>query len=334
MVLEKGKENAALEIPLKQAMEKVKLDEMLKDLFSASHRVLVALLNGLFGQDFREEDVEISLGATEFVTDSDALGIIRADMFFDVRGTGKPVCFHVEFQILNDGSMVIRMLQYGIQKAIEKLEVNGDVLVLPHQKVIFMEKNAAIPDKLRTLIVFPDGQEVNYEVEVMKYWEYSKEDLVEQKLYPLIPLQLFKLRKDIRNAFHQRNQKKLDELAVELAEIASEVSHTTLELFERDEIMGDDLHKMLVAINNLTEYLNRSYIHDPKLEEEVNTMTRTLYDPAVAAQAKAEGKEEGKEEAIIQVALKMIAKGNDDESVHDMTDLPLETIKRLRNEEQ
>ena len=112
------------------------------------------------------------------------MGIIRADMFFDVRGNGKPVCFHVEFQLLNDGSMVIRMLQYGLQKAIEKLEVNEDVLILPHQKVIFMEKNAAIPDKLRTLIVFPDGQEVNYEVEVMKYWEYSKEDLVEQKLYP------------------------------------------------------------------------------------------------------------------------------------------------------
>ena len=49
---------------MREAIEKVKLDEMLKDLFSSSHRVLVALLNGLFGQDFQEEDVEISLGAT------------------------------------------------------------------------------------------------------------------------------------------------------------------------------------------------------------------------------------------------------------------------------
>ena len=40
-------------------------------------------------------------------------------------------------------------------------------------------------------------------------------------------------------------------------------------------------------------------------------MTRTLYNPSVAAQAKAEG--------------------NDNDSVHEMTDLPFETIERLRN---
>ena len=38
---------------------------------------------------------------------------------------------------------------------------------------------------------------------------------------------------------------------------------------------------MLLAINNLIEYLNRNYFNDDRLEEEVNTMTKTLYDPEV-----------------------------------------------------
>ena len=38
---------------------------------------------------------------------------------------------------------------------------------------------------------------------------------------------------------------------------------------------------MLLAINNLIEYLNRNYLNDDRLEEEVNIMTKTLYDPEV-----------------------------------------------------
>ena len=38
---------------------------------------------------------------------------------------------------------------------------------------------------------------------------------------------------------------------------------------------------MLLAIQNLVEYLNRNYFNDEKIEEEVITMTKTLYDPEV-----------------------------------------------------
>lgn len=38
---------------------------------------------------------------------------------------------------------------------------------------------------------------------------------------------------------------------------------------------------MLLAIQNLIEYLNRNYIDDENLEKEVNIMTKSLYDPEV-----------------------------------------------------
>ena len=37
----------------------------------------------------------------------------------------------------------------------------------------------------------------------MKYWEYSDEQLREKKMYPLIPLQLFKLRKELEKTYNQ-----------------------------------------------------------------------------------------------------------------------------------
>ena len=52
-------------------------------------------------------------------------------------------------------------------------------------------------------------------------------------------------------------------------------------LFEEDEILGEDFHKMLLSIQNLIEYLNRNYINDENIEGEVTKMTKTLYDPEV-----------------------------------------------------
>lgn len=322
--------------------EKVKLDEMLKDLFSASHMVLVKLLNGLFNQDFREEDVEISLGATEFITDSDNLGVIRADMFFEVRGYGKPIGFHIEFQVLNDGSMVIRTLKYGLMKAIEKRSNNKDVLVMPHQKVIYLEKNDKIPDKLEAFIVFPDGQEVNYEVEVMKYWEYSEADLLKKKLYPLLPLQLFTLRKELQKAYRANDKKTIQAFKAKIIELARELAKTSVELQDDHEIISEDLHKILIAINNLVEFLNRNYIKDDTLEEEVKQMTRTLYDPVmlkafeeqamqVAEERVTQAKEEAKEEGKIESAISLLDV-LDDQTISAKLGLSLEMVQQLRED--
>ena len=38
---------------------------------------------------------------------------------------------------------------------------------------------------------------------------------------------------------------------------------------------------IILAIQNLTEYLNRNYIDYENLEEEVSIMTKSLYDPEV-----------------------------------------------------
>ena len=52
-------------------------------------------------------------------------------------------------------------------------------------------------------------------------------------------------------------------------------------LFEEDEILGEDFHKMLLSIQNLIEYLNRNYMNDENIEGEVTKMTKTLDDPEV-----------------------------------------------------
>ena len=43
---------------------------------------------------------------------------------------------------------------------------------------------------------------------------------------------------------------------------------------------------IILAIQNLIEYLNRNYISDKNVEEEVSIMTKSLYDPEVEKKKK------------------------------------------------
>ena len=88
---------------------------------------------------------------------------------------------------------------------------------------------------------------------------------------------------------------------------------------------------MLLAINNLIEYLNRNYLNDDRLEEEVNIMTKTLYDPEVEKRGIEKGIEQGKMTAPIKNA-KSLLDVLDDDTIAEKLELDVEIVKKLRTE--
>lgn len=160
----------------------------------------------------------------------------------------------------------------------------------------------------------------------MKYWEYSDEELIEKKMYPLIPLQLFNLRKGLEKSHNKNDIEKIKEISFIAKELANKLAKESAVLFEEDEILGEDFHKMLLAIQNLIEYLNINYINDDNIEKEVSTMTKTLYDPEVERRGVEKGVEEGK----TQTAINFLKLGLDEETVAKGTGLTIDKIKELR----
>ena len=301
--------------------ERLKLDEILKSLFTVSSKVLINMLNSLFKENYVAEATEVSFASNEFV--DDAYNILRGDLFL---------------QTLNDDRMIIRMLEYGISKAKELAKYEGDqeetVFYIPKQLVIFIEQNTNIKDELRLRLIFPDGQEVNYRVPVMKYWEYSDQEILDQKLYPLLPLQVFKLRHKMEKIKNKKNhaEQGLRELIQKAQQIVENIANEAARLFKTEEIDGDDLHKILLANEELFRYLNSRFVNDEKLNEEVLNMTRTLYDPIVAEKAKLEGKLEGMLEGKLEDARNAVKKGFSLEDIAEITGLPLETVQKLKAE--
>lgn len=82
---------------------------------------------------------------------------------------------------------------------------------------------------------------------------------------------------------------------------------------------------MLLAIQNLIKYLNRNYFNDDKLEEEVITMTKSLYDPEVEKK----GVEQGKKEKAIEIA-KSLLDVLSVEVIAQKTGLTIEEVEKLK----
>ena len=308
----------------------MKLDEVLKFLFSTSNKVLVKLLNGIFDEKFDVDEVELTVSNNEFVEDD--LGILRGDMFFDILNKNhNKASYHIEFQTKNDNTMVIRMFEYGFKKGKEQLKNSKKfkeeikTIYFPKQKVIFFEENKSIKNQLKLKIIFPDEQEIIYTVDVIKYWEYTDKELKEKKMYPLMPLQLFNLRKELEKAHNKNDLKKIKELSKKAKNLAEKLAKESAKLFEEDEILGEDFHKMLLAIQNLIEYLNRNYMKDENIENEVNKMTKTLYDPEVEKRGREEGRQEGREEVIE----KLLLSGMDIEKIASILDIDICLIRKI-----
>lgn len=169
------------------------------------------------------------------------------------------------------------MFEYCFKKAkeISRNSEEETVIYIPKQIVIFIEENKNINNELKMKLIFPDKQEVNYIVPVLKCWEYDDKIIIEEKMYPLLPLQIFKLRYKMESVKRSidNDKSKLTKVILKAKEMAEIVAKEGKELYDKGEIDGEDLHRILLAIGNLFEYLNKKFGYNEKLNEEVASMT-------------------------------------------------------------
>ncbi|MEX1030294.1 MAG: hypothetical protein WDZ91_09680, partial [Paenibacillaceae bacterium] len=237
---------------------KLKLDQIMRVLFKLSKKITVNMINRLFDESFISEEVDIQYENSEFIQDD--YSRITADMFITIRDYQNVYRYHIEFQTMNDSSMVIRMFRYGFEKAVElagSIEADQPIILeFPRQLVIFLEENENIDDSLMIELRLPSGEVIPYAVPVMKYWKYSAEDLQEQKMYALLPLQAFKSRKKIQTIYRSRKsvEEKSRLITAEFTLLKETIQRTVDilgELHNQQEIHTGDLERILRVIQNI-----------------------------------------------------------------------------------
>jgi len=307
----------------------------MKHLFSVSKPTLVKMMNSLFKADFDPETVEIIQTNPEF--GDFELEIIRGDMFLRFRDTAeeadaKPNHFHIEFQTRRDRLIGIRVFGYAFNKAkenerLENADDDGEiVLYMPKSLVIHVEEHEKIPkDRYRVKIIFTDENNketlINYTVPVLRYWEYDEKRLIAEKLYPLLPLQLFMLRSELEKMARRKNPQGKRETIGKIRVIAERVVREAHRLGDIGEIGDEDIEKITTAIGELFKHLNDKYRADANLNEEVSDMIKTLYDERVFIK--------GKKERDIEIAKDMLLDGEPVSKIIKYTKLTEKEIREI-----
>ena len=152
------------------------------------------------------------------------------------------------------------------------------------KRVIFIEENEKIPDMLQLKIKIPKQEPVFYQVPVIKYWLYNTQQLYKKKMYLLLPLQVFKIRK------HLKAEGKMSEATYQsLLETAEETVRTIGRALEEGKITPEDAGEMNAILVNIMGYLYGKYGDYSKIDGEVKKMIKTFYDPGLVEKGKIEG---------------------------------------------
>ena len=223
--------------------------------------------------------------------------------------------YHIECQSTEDGSMIIRMFEYDTQLALENKELTADTLTVrfPDSAVVSLRHTQNTPEEMTVKVQTPGGK-VSYKVPVLKIKRYTVNELFEKKLFFLIPFHIFVYEKDFKEL--EENKKKLKQLEEEYAAIRErlEIACQMGDLTEYPKVV------ILAMSRKVIEHLAAKY------EKVAKGVSQQMGGKVLNYEAK---DILNREQTKIQIAKKLLALGNDIQSVADLAELPEETVEKL-----
>ena len=192
-------------------------DDVFRTLLNDCTELVIPLVNTIFGEDYS--------GKEQIVTFQNELFMMRQDG--DTKEKITDTCFviiskiqeknkkyHLECQSSPDGSMLIRMVEYDTQIALEDGELENSVLTIrfPNSAVIYLRHTSHTPDVFKVRMLLPEG-EATYRIPVMKVQQYTIDEVFEKKLLFLIPFYIFSYEKSFEQI--ERDKERLEKLEEE-----------------------------------------------------------------------------------------------------------------------
>lgn len=215
-------------------------------------------------------------------------GKIITDSIFRI---GK-MLYHIECQSTPDGTIVLRMFEYGFAIALEAA-CKGKApyrIRFPLSAVIYLRPDPKVDGALSMEVEFPNGQTITYKVPVISVQDCSLDYIFEKQLWLFIPFYIMRFQKDFKQMEKDREKRKsmLEELSKMDARL---VEHT-----DKANLPGLYSNLMKFAQNVADHILKQQ----PKTKKEVRKIMGgkilELHTEKVLKKGKREGRKEGREE--------------------------------------
>lgn len=273
-------------------------DNVFKTMKSKHKRLFISVINDIFGKEYPLDSKVEVLPSEGYLTESetkDGSKKIEEKISDFLIKIGSEI-YLLECQSYDDGSMAIRIAEYAfiVARQFATWDIGHATIPMPRFSVIYVKRTEKTPKTTTITFSFPDGQEVNYESANVILEEFTKEYIVEKRLFPYIPFYIARYEKDIAS------ENSIEDAVKDLEYFRNEMLH----LHEIKELSADELIDLMELVNTIITHITNGNQNEERL---VNIMGGTVLETRserIRKEAKAQmivemGQEYGLDDAAI-----------------------------------
>ena len=266
-------------------------DNVFKTMKSKHKRLFISVINDVFGKEYSLDTKVEVLPSEGYLTESetaDGSKEIEEQISDFLIKIGSEI-YLLECQSYDDGSMAIRIAEYAfiVARQFATWDIGHATIPMPRFSIIYVKRTERTPKTTKITFTFPDSQEVNYESPNVILEEFTKEYIIEKKLFPYIPFYIARYEKDM-----------ISEGSIENAVRDLEYFRNELvRLYEAEELTDYELIDLKGFINTIITHITNGNKSEERL---VNIMGGTVIETESEKLIR-KGREAGKAEEIIEM---------------------------------
>ena len=179
-------------------------DDVFRTMLEKMPELAVPLINEIFGTSY-PEDIEIIQRRNEHQTK-------QGEIITDSQLLIAEKIYHLDCQSTQDSEMVVRMIEYDFSIGLETMEKEEGKyrMYLPHSSILYLRGNKKT-EKLTIEVVAPEGETWEYKVPAVYVGHYTKEEILEKRLFFLLPFYIMRYEKADLETGNQELNKMLEE---------------------------------------------------------------------------------------------------------------------------
>ena len=186
-------------------------DDVFRTMLEKMPELAVPLINEIFGTSY-PEDIEIIQRRNEHQTK-------QGEIITDSQLLIAEKIYHLECQSTQDSEMVVRMIEYDFSIGLETMEKEEGKyrMYLPHSSILYLRGNKKT-EKLTIEVVAPEGETWEYKVPAVYVGHYTKEEILEKRLFFLLPFYIMRYEKADLEIGKEKEYRDLIELIIRIAD--------------------------------------------------------------------------------------------------------------------
>ena len=173
----------------------------------------------------------------------------------------------LECQSYDDGSMAIRIAEYAFIAARQSAEwgIGCASIPMPDFSIIYVKRTQKTPKTTAITFTFPNGQTVTYESPNVILEEFTKEYIVEKRLFPYIPFYIARYEKEIVS------EGNIEDAVKDLEYFRDEL----IRLYKENKLSDDELIDLKGFVNTIITHITNGNKNEERL---VNIMGGTVIE--------------------------------------------------------